>query len=243
MPADGQSRHRSRPPARKGCLCLRTSLIPSPCTLPLPLCSGHHLEDARAIAAASGAAALVCLPLLAADTAGCSCDAAAPHCLGALTLGFPAASAITGPALKGGLLLAHALVAEQGEALQELSELVCTMLLPPRPSPRGVGGAAAGDDGGWDSDSDGWGSDLDFVGGWDDSASDDEHMPCEQPRRRHAPAPAAAPRTDEWAPPRHSPLLLTFASASLERAFAQYHSVHMQIVDRSAYALCFLFFL
>ena len=104
----------------------------------------HHLEDARAIAAATGCAALVCLPLV--DGAATAGSADAPPCLGALTLGFASEADVNGAALKAALLLARALVTEQRQALLDVAGLVSQMLLP-APAPAS-GPAAAGGSGG-----------------------------------------------------------------------------------------------
>ena len=195
----------------------------------------HHLEDARAIAAATGCAALVCLPLV--DGAATAGSADAPPCLGALTLGFASEADVNGAALKAALLLARALVTEQRQALLDVAGLVSQMLLP-APAPAS-GPAAAGGSGGEEDCSEG--SDLDVGNGWASSGGEERERRG-RGRRRGGTAPPRAAAAEPAPPPLPQSMLLTYRDPGLEHRFARYHAAHMKGVDRAAYFLCFLFF-
>jgi hypothetical protein len=133
-------------------------------------------------------------------------------------------------ALKGGLLVAHALASEHAAALQHFGALVASMLLPPplpgqKSSAARAGRAHVGghtDDDNWasedcDGPSSGWSSESD--------TSDDEQQPVWR-------LSGAFPDATAW-----SLLLRGFPGTGRERRFAAYIEGRMRGLDAWAYLL------
>ena len=143
-------------------------------------------------------------------------------------------------ALKGALLLAHALAVEHHGPLQELAALVASMLVPPPPFPPLLDDDVPNGGAEWDSsDEEEWRTgDLDYgpSGSSDDGSGSSGSGGGVGGARRAAtwqPPPAQA---GGWLS------LLAFGSCGLERQFSAYHAAHMLRVDAWAYLICFCFY-
>lgn len=193
----------------------------------------------------------MCLPLL--DGSAAAGSGGPPPCLGTLTVAFPGDADITGAALKAALLLARALVMEQGQALRDMATLVTSLLLPPPPQSGGADAGGSGDEGG-SGGSDFSGSDLDDLddaNAWESSGGESEEAQQQdtlRPRQRHRGGAPAAQHAASSAAAASGSLprqgrLLAYRDPALERRFAAYHASHMSGVDAAAYFICLCFYL